>query len=59
MFVYFSFSSGIPHLKDGDIPPQGGKPGWAGPPNPRMGSWLFLLKKIATAHNLVPEFEVV
>ncbi|KAI5678812.1 hypothetical protein M9H77_09762 [Catharanthus roseus] len=49
---------GIPHLKEGDKLPQGGKPGWAGPPSPRMGAWLVLLKKIATAHNLVPEFEI-
>nr|GMD13517.1 D-aminoacyl-tRNA deacylase-like [Ipomoea batatas] len=29
---------GVPHLKEGDVPPQGGRPGWAAPPNPRMGS---------------------
>lgn len=49
---------GIPHLKDGDVPPQGGKPGWAALPSPRMGPWLMLLKKIAQSHNLVPEFEI-
>ncbi|KAM7468436.1 hypothetical protein LguiB_015998 [Lonicera macranthoides] len=49
---------GIPHLRDGDVPPQGGKPGWAAPPSPRMGPWLILLKKIAESHNLIPEFEV-
>ncbi|KAK6921866.1 D-aminoacyl-tRNA deacylase DtdA [Dillenia turbinata] len=49
---------GIPHLREGDVPPQGGKPGLAAPPSPRMGPWLLLLKKIAESHNLVPEFEV-
>lgn len=50
---------GVPHLREGDVPPQGGKPGWAAPPDPRMGPWLRLLKKIAQSHNLVPEFEVL
>ncbi|XP_051145828.1 D-aminoacyl-tRNA deacylase isoform X2 [Andrographis paniculata] len=50
--------TGVPHLKDGDVLPQGGKPGWAGPPCPRMGPWLILLQKIAESHNLVPEFEI-
>ncbi|XP_010257933.1 PREDICTED: D-aminoacyl-tRNA deacylase-like [Nelumbo nucifera] len=49
---------GIPHLSEGDIPPQGGKPGWAALPSPRVGPWLRLLKKIAETHNLIPEFEV-
>ncbi|KAJ9187349.1 hypothetical protein P3X46_002813 [Hevea brasiliensis] len=49
---------GVPHLREGDVPPQGGKPGWAAPPDPRMGPWLRLLKKIAHSHNLVPEFEI-
>ncbi|XP_065860632.1 D-aminoacyl-tRNA deacylase [Euphorbia lathyris] len=49
---------GVPHLRDGDVPPQGGRPGWAAPPDPRMGPWLRLLKKIAQSHNLVPEFEI-
>ncbi|GJT13022.1 D-aminoacyl-tRNA deacylase [Tanacetum coccineum] len=49
---------GVPHLKEGDVPPQGGKPGWAAVPSPRMTSWLILLKKIAQSHNLVPEFEI-
>jgi D-aminoacyl-tRNA deacylase len=49
---------GIPHLRDGDVTPQGGKPGWAAPPSPRMGPWLALLKKIAGSHNLIPEFEI-
>nr|GMD21118.1 D-aminoacyl-tRNA deacylase [Ipomoea batatas] len=49
---------GVPHLKEGDVPPQGGRPGWAAPPNPRMGPWLILLKKIAQSHNLLPEFEI-
>lgn len=45
-------------MKEGDIPPQGGRPGWAAPPNPRMGPWMILLNKIAESHNLIPEFEV-
>ncbi|XXG72734.1 hypothetical protein AAC387_Pa07g1765 [Persea americana] len=49
---------GVPHLRETDIPPQGGKPGWAGPPSPRIGPWFRLLKTIAEAHNLIPEFEV-
>ncbi|XP_027097917.2 D-aminoacyl-tRNA deacylase isoform X1 [Coffea arabica] len=49
---------GIPHLKEGDEAPQGGRPGWAAPPSPRMGQWLILLKKIAQSHNLIPEFEI-
>lgn len=50
---------GIPHLRDGEVPPQGGKPGWAAPPLPRMGPWLRRLKSLAASYNLVPEFEVV
>ncbi|KAL9226126.1 hypothetical protein vseg_001974 [Gypsophila vaccaria] len=49
---------GVPHLKEGDVTPQGGKPGWAAPPDPRMGPWMHLLKKIAQSHNLIPEFEI-
>ncbi|KAL3020951.1 hypothetical protein AAZX31_05G171600 [Glycine max] len=49
---------GVPHLRQGDVPPQGGRPGWAALPNPRMGPWLRLLKNLAQAHNLVPEFEI-
>nr|XP_043607031.1 D-aminoacyl-tRNA deacylase [Erigeron canadensis] len=49
---------GVPHLKEGDVPPQGGKPGWAAVPSPRMTSWLILLKKLAKSHSLVPEFEI-
>ncbi|KZV23886.1 D-aminoacyl-tRNA deacylase [Dorcoceras hygrometricum] len=49
---------GVPHLKEGDVLPQGGKPRWAAPPSPRMGRWLILLKKIAESHNLLPEFEI-
>lgn len=49
---------GVPHLREGDVPPQGGKPGWAALPSPRLGPWLILLKKIAESHNLIPEFEV-
>ncbi|CAI9096408.1 OLC1v1032554C2 [Oldenlandia corymbosa var. corymbosa] len=49
---------GIPHLKEGDEVPQGGRPGWAAPPSPKMGPWLILLKKIAQSHNLLPEFEI-
>lgn len=51
--------AGVPHLREGDVPPQGGKPGWAALPNPRIGPWIRLLKNIAQAHNLVPEFEVL
>ncbi|KAK6133967.1 hypothetical protein DH2020_032288 [Rehmannia glutinosa] len=50
---------GVPHLEDGDVLPQGGRPGWAAPPSPRIGPWLMLLKKLAESHNLVPEFELV
>lgn len=39
------------------MPPQGGKPGWAAPPDPRMGPWIRLLKKIAESQNLIPEYE--
>ncbi|XP_056697087.1 D-aminoacyl-tRNA deacylase isoform X1 [Spinacia oleracea] len=49
---------GVPHLKEGDVPPQGGKPGWAAPPDPRMGPWIRLLRKIAESRNLIPEFEI-
>ncbi|KAI7986898.1 D-aminoacyl-tRNA deacylase [Camellia lanceoleosa] len=49
---------GVPHLCQGEVPPAGGKPGWAAPPNPRIGPWLRLLKAIAESHNLTPEFEV-
>ncbi|XP_028123441.1 D-aminoacyl-tRNA deacylase-like isoform X4 [Camellia sinensis] len=49
---------GVPHLRQDEVPPAGGKPGWAAPPNPRIGPWLRLLKAIAEAHNLTPEFEV-
>ncbi|MED6123940.1 D-aminoacyl-tRNA deacylase, variant 2 [Stylosanthes scabra] len=49
---------GVPHLREGDVPPQGGKPGWAALPSPRMGPWLRHLKKLAQARNLVPEFEI-
>ncbi|KAK8913728.1 D-aminoacyl-tRNA deacylase [Platanthera zijinensis] len=48
----------VPHLTEGDVFPQGGKPAWAAPPNPRIGPWFRLLKKIAFDHGLVPEFEV-
>ncbi|KAJ4838510.1 hypothetical protein Tsubulata_030471, partial [Turnera subulata] len=48
---------GVPHLRPDEVPLQGGKPGWAAPPDPRMGPWLRLLKQIAADHNLVPEFE--
>ncbi|OIV98283.1 hypothetical protein TanjilG_09917 [Lupinus angustifolius] len=49
---------GVPHLREGDVPPQGGKPGWAALPNPRMGPWLRHLRKLAQSRNLVPEFEI-
>lgn len=50
---------GVPHLKEDEIPPQGGTPGWAAIPNPRIGPWLRLMQKIAAEQGLVPEFEVV
>ncbi|KAI3871079.1 hypothetical protein MKW92_039473 [Papaver armeniacum] len=49
---------GIPHLREGEVSNSGGRPGWAAPPNPRIASWLRLLKKIAQEHNLIPEFEI-
>ncbi|GAB4829012.1 D-aminoacyl-tRNA deacylase [Ancistrocladus abbreviatus] len=49
---------GVPHLQEGDVPPQGGRPGWAAVPDPRMGPWIRLLKQIAESHNLTPEFEI-
>ncbi|XAR63840.1 D-aminoacyl-tRNA deacylase [Bertholletia excelsa] len=49
---------GVPHLCENEVPPAGGKPGWAAPPNPRIGPWLRLLEAIAKSHNLTPEFEV-
>ncbi|KAB2002048.1 hypothetical protein ERO13_D11G037500v2 [Gossypium hirsutum] len=49
---------GTPHLREGEALIAGGKPGWAAPPNPRIGPWFRLLKNIANSHNLVPEFEV-
>nr|GMD63494.1 D-aminoacyl-tRNA deacylase [Ipomoea batatas] len=49
---------GVPHLKEGDARLQGGRRRWATTPNPRMGPWLILLKKIAQSHNLLLEFEV-
>ncbi|RXH70050.1 hypothetical protein DVH24_007306 [Malus domestica] len=49
---------GIPHLREGEAGPQGGKPGWAAPPSSRIGPWLRHLKKLAQFHNLVPEFEI-
>ncbi|CAB4295424.1 unnamed protein product [Prunus armeniaca] len=49
---------GVPHLRPGDAAPQGGRPGWAAPPSPRIGPWLRHLKELAQAHNLVPEFEI-
>ncbi|KAL2635990.1 hypothetical protein R1flu_007469 [Riccia fluitans] len=49
---------GIPHLLPHEVPPAGGRPGWAAPPCPRIGPWLRLLQKVAVSHNLVPEFEV-
>uniref|UniRef100_A0A1D1Z0P3 D-aminoacyl-tRNA deacylase n=1 Tax=Anthurium amnicola TaxID=1678845 RepID=A0A1D1Z0P3_9ARAE len=49
---------GVPHLREGEVPPQGGKPGWAGLPNPRIGPWFRRLRRIAEANGLTPEFEV-
>lgn len=50
---------GVPHLKEDETPPQGGTPGWAAIPSPRIGPWLRLMQKIAVEQGLVPEFEVV
>jgi D-aminoacyl-tRNA deacylase len=52
------FATGVPHLRDDETPPQGGRPGWAALPNPRIGPWLRLLKCIAKDQGLLPEFEV-
>lgn len=49
---------GVPHLREDEIPPQGGLPGWAAMPNPRIGPWLRLMQKIAAEQGLVPEFEI-
>ncbi|KAG6469696.1 hypothetical protein ZIOFF_070626 [Zingiber officinale] len=49
---------GVPHICEGEHLPQGGRPGWAGLPNPRIGPWLRLMKKIAEANGLIPEFEI-
>ncbi|XP_047332524.1 D-aminoacyl-tRNA deacylase-like isoform X2 [Impatiens glandulifera] len=49
---------GVPHLREDEVPPAGGKSGWAAPPNPRIGPWLRLLKSIAESFSLLPEFEV-
>ncbi|XVF49907.1 hypothetical protein PTKIN_Ptkin04bG0053700 [Pterospermum kingtungense] len=49
---------GTPHVREGEALSAGGKPGWAAPPNPRIGPWFRLLKNIAHSHNLTPEFEV-
>lgn len=40
------------------MPLQGGRPGWAGIPSPRIAPWLRRLKEIANQQGLVPEFEV-
>ncbi|CAL9191161.1 unnamed protein product [Musa hybrid cultivar] len=48
----------VPHIREGEPLPQGGRPCWAGPPNPRVGPWLRLMKKIAEANGLIPEFEI-
>lgn len=58
-FAFLVMLLGVPHLRENDVSPAGGKPGWAAPPNPRIGPWLKLLKTIAHSHNLTPEFEVM
>ncbi|KAG2647985.1 hypothetical protein PVAP13_1NG008800 [Panicum virgatum] len=50
---------GVPHLREDGTLPQGGIPGWAAIPNPRIGPWLRLMQKIAAEQGLVPEFEVI
>ncbi|XP_024317347.1 D-aminoacyl-tRNA deacylase isoform X2 [Brachypodium distachyon] len=49
---------GVPHLREDETPPQGGRPGWAALPNPRIGPWLRLMQQIAADQGLVPEFEI-
>ncbi|KAL9262589.1 D-aminoacyl-tRNA deacylase-like protein [Drosera capensis] len=49
---------GVPHLREGDAVPQGGRPGWAALPEPRMGPWIRLLKRISESRGLNPEFEI-
>ncbi|XP_044354719.1 glycosyltransferase-like KOBITO 1 [Triticum aestivum] len=52
---------GVPHLREDETPPpppQGGRPGWAAVPNPRIGPWFRLMQKVAADQGLVPEFEV-
>ncbi|XP_047049473.1 D-aminoacyl-tRNA deacylase-like [Lolium rigidum] len=49
---------GVPHLREDETPPQGGRPGWAALTNPRIGPWLRLLQKVAADQGLVPEFEI-
>lgn len=49
---------GTPHISEGEVLVAGGKPGWAAPPNPRIGPWLRLLRTIAESQKLTPEFEV-
>lgn len=49
---------GTPQVLEGEELAAGGRARWAAPPNPRIGSWLKLLKDIAESHNLVPEFEI-
>lgn len=51
-------TEGVPHLREDETPPQGGIPGWAAMPNPRIGPWLRLMQKVAKDQGLVPEFEV-
>ncbi|XVF08891.1 hypothetical protein REPUB_Repub07fG0043300 [Reevesia pubescens] len=56
--VVFSQQACTPHVREAEALTAGGKPGWAAPPNPRIGPWFRLLKTIAQSHNLIPEFEV-
>lgn len=49
---------GIPHLLPHETPPAGGRPGWAAPPNSRIGPWFRLLKSVAVSQSLFPEFEI-
>lgn len=55
--LWYKYNAGVPHLREGDVPPQGGRPGWAAPPDPRMGPWLRLLKEMAASRDMIPEFE--
>ena len=49
---------GVPHHLPGTTPPYGGAAGRAPPPNPRLAPWFRLLRELAPAHGLTPEFDL-